>query len=69
MVVITHDPAPVVSAEKRRLVPNGRIGYVAKNTTPKKQTRLRCGDVKVKVADAAEIDSLLSVEAYKSLIG
>ena len=51
MVVTTHDPAPVVSAEKRLRVPNGRIGCVSKKTTSKQQKQLRCGDYKVKLAD------------------
>ena len=51
MVVTTHDPAPVVSAEKRLLVPNGRIECVSKKATSKQQKRLRCGDYKVKLAD------------------
>ena len=51
MVVTTHDPSPVLSAKKRLLVPNGRIGCVSKKATSKHQKRLRCGDYKVKLAD------------------
>jgi hypothetical protein len=51
MVVTTHAPAPVVSAENRKLLPNGHIGCVSKKATRRQQKRLRCGDYKVRLAD------------------
>ena len=51
MVATTHNPAPVVSAKKRQLIPNGCIGCVSKKSYVETAKTVSCGEYKVELAN------------------